>query len=435
LPWSAVISASHHVGVCVVEQDEGVILLLQPAQQLRRELAGAHLGLVIVGGHLAGGWNQDAVLVGERRLESAVEEEGDVGVLLRLRGAQLRQALLGDELPEGPPRRLRRKGDRQAVAGVVLGEGHEGRGPHHAAALELAGEALGLYVRDGVGELSGAVGAEVEEDHGVAVAQRRAPLDDRRLHELVALAARVGRLHGGDGIGGGLALAVHDRAKGGGDSIPAPVAVHRVVAPDHGGHLAPDSFHVRQQVAQVPQAGTRWRVAPVEEGVHAGADTAATAVLQQRHQVVDVAVHASVGHEPHEVERRSLAPDAGQRALDGGIGLQRPARQRTGDAGHVLLDDAAGAHRHVPDLGVAHLARRQSHHLARRLDARRRKLAVRAVEEGGVGDRRGIGRAAVADSESVQHDQQHRPGHRVTLSASASSSSSLGASLQSRSRS
>ena len=295
---------------------------------------------------------------------------------------------------------------------------------------------LGLYVRDGVAELTGAVGAKVEEDHGVAVAQRRAPPDDRRLHELVALAASVGRLHGGDGIGGGLSLAVHDRAKGGGDSIPALVAVHGVVAADHGGHLAPGPFHVRQQVAYVPQAGTRRRVAPVEEGVHAGADAAATAVLQQRHQVVEVAVHATVGHEPHEVERRSLAPGGGQRALDGRIRLQFAPRA----IAWVMRVMSCSMMRPAPIVmcPTSELPICPGGSPTASPDVSMRAVGnslARAVEEGGVGDRRGVGRPAVADPEAVQHDQQHRPRHCVTLRASASSRSSLGASLQSRSRS
>ena len=75
------------------------------------------------------------------------------------------------------------------------------------------------------------------------------------------------------------------------------------------------------------------------------------------------------------------------------------------DSRQVLIDDAAGAHRDVPDLRVAHLSLRQAHILARRLKRRMRE----AVEELEVGRRArqldGIAGALFAQAPSIEHDE------------------------------
>ena len=64
-----------------------------------------------------------------------------------------------------------------------------------------------------LGELPRAVGAEVEEDRGVALGiEARPAVDHDRLDELVGDAAVVARLHRGDRVVRVLALAVDDRA-------------------------------------------------------------------------------------------------------------------------------------------------------------------------------------------------------------------------------
>ena len=52
----------------------------------------------------------------------------------------------------------------------------------------------------------------------------------------------------------------------------------------------------------------------------------------------------------------------------------------------ILEEDAPRADREVPDLGVAHLTRRQADGLARRLEPRMRKLAPQPVEDGRLGE-------------------------------------------------
>ena len=65
----------------------------------------------------------------------------------------------------------------------------------HVARASAAVERLAIErvaIDQGVGQLAGAIGAEVEVDHHVAVADRAVDaVDDRRLDELVVLAAGV----------------------------------------------------------------------------------------------------------------------------------------------------------------------------------------------------------------------------------------------------
>src|SRR5699024_417940 len=121
-------SVAHHVAVGVVE-DEGVVLAgLHGLHHLVGDLIGAHLGLQIVGGH-SGGLHQNTVLPGVLLLHAAVEEEGDMGVLLRLGDAQLGHTLLGDILAKGVLQRLGLVGHLHVGhGGVVLGHAHIAEG-------------------------------------------------------------------------------------------------------------------------------------------------------------------------------------------------------------------------------------------------------------------------------------------------------------------
>ena len=332
-------------------------------------------------------------------------------------------------------RRLGMEGDRKPEGLVVFREADEDRRLHHRPPLQLAGKGLGPGAGQRVGELARAVGAEVEEDHGVAVAQPRPALDHGRLHELVALVPRVGLLDRGERVRGAAALAGDDRLVGGRDPLPALIAVHRVVAPRHGRHASAAGLELREELAQEAEPRARRRVAPVQEDVQGGAHAPLAAMLEQRRQVLLVAVDAAVGEEAHQVQRDARPGGGLERLRQGGIPLQLVAPQRLSDPRDVHLDDAPGAHRHVADFGVAHLAGRQPHRLARGLDPGAGMLAAGEIQERRVRAGGRIVRAAVADPEAVQHHQHHRPRHHFLLRAAGGETSSGVASLQRRSRS
>ena len=64
--------------------------------------------------------------------------------------------------------------------------------------------------------------------------------------------------------------------------------------------------------------------------------------------MLEVAVHATVRDEPHQVEAPAALLQRREGLLDGGVARELTALDGVGDARHVLLDDAPGADRHVP---------------------------------------------------------------------------------------
>ena len=189
--------------------------------------AGAHLGLVVVGRDVARRVDQVALLPLPLLLAAAVEEVGDVGVLLGLGDVQLAAAGLGDRLGQ---RRLRPRlgeGDRVGPALAVLG--HRGQVEQRAAGRAANSSNSGSASARVIWRARS--GRKLKKTPTSPVGDAVVVADHRRLDELVGLAALVG---GGDRLprqlGGAQALGVDDRVVGELDPLPARVAVHRVVA-------------------------------------------------------------------------------------------------------------------------------------------------------------------------------------------------------------
>jgi hypothetical protein len=132
--------------------------------QAVRDLRRAHLRFQVVGGDLRRG-HQYAAFAVERLLATAAEEKGHVGILLGLGDAQLRELPLRDPGAEHVVQRLRRKGAGDVEAGCVLRGHHEAGEPRTAPALE----AVEGVIDQRPGHLPRAIGAEVHEQHRVAV--------------------------------------------------------------------------------------------------------------------------------------------------------------------------------------------------------------------------------------------------------------------------
>jgi hypothetical protein len=101
--------------------------------------------------------------------------------------------------------------------------------------------------------------------------------------------------------------------------------------------------------------------------------------LQQRHQVVDVRVHAAVRHEPQEVQPAVALLRALARRAHVGHAAELAALDGRVDAHDVLPHDAAGADVQVPDLAVAHEALRQADRRRRGRDRRVPAAGPRAL--------------------------------------------------------
>ena len=305
----------------------------------------------------------------------------------------MRPPVLREDVGEVAAEGLRREHHRQVERPVV----HRHRRVVHVAAVGTR-EAVEVVERDRPRELPGAVGAEVEEHDRVAVAHRADRVlvgvdDDDRLDELVGDTGFVRGLERLDRRGRALlGDAFDDRVVAQLDPLPPLVAVHRVVAAgDRGDAAGAGLVEHGLQLPEVADAAGRRGVAAVGDHVDEHPRHAlARGHLDQRVQVLLAAVDAAVREQADEVQR-VLAVDAAIHRRG-----ERRAREQLAvadalvDAREVLVDDPAGAHVHVADLGVAHLPGGQADRFAGRdqlrvrIPLQQRVVGRRARERDGV---------------------------------------------------
>ena len=192
------------------------------------------MGLQVVGGH-GRTLDKDAILAVVLLLNAAVEEEGDMSILLGLGYAKLGLAVLREILAHGVDELLRLEGDVNiGHGGVVLGHADVVNGEAPVPALE----AREIVVDKGTCDLTRSVGTEVVEDDAVVLFDGVAALDDSRDHELVGNAVVVAVLNSLYRAFLINALTVDDRGIRLLDALPAVISVHGVVTTHDGGDLA-----------------------------------------------------------------------------------------------------------------------------------------------------------------------------------------------------
>ena len=96
-----------------------------------------------------------------------------------------------------------------------------------------------------------------------------------------------------------------------------------------------------------------------------------------------------------------------ERAAEDGVLEERAVLDRLVHAHEILEEDATGADRQVPDLGVAHLAVRQPDRGARRFELRMREIAPEPVEDGRVGELDGVPGAGRRNPPAVEDDERY----------------------------
>ena len=206
-----------HVGVGEVDDDDVEGGVVDGPDDGVGDAGGGHLGGEIVGGDLLRG-DEGAVFAGEGLLDAAVEEVGDVGVLLGLGDAEVAEVRLRHEVGQEVVHAFGRDDDREGEILVVLGHADvvEVRGGFSARdfGVELGGFGEVLAAVSGesgvagedAGDLAHAIGAVVEVDADVAGRgwDRRGGLrvdDGEGWDELVGDAVGVALLDAGDGVG------------------------------------------------------------------------------------------------------------------------------------------------------------------------------------------------------------------------------------------
>ena len=306
---------------------------------------------------------------------------------LRLGGAELREAGIADVGAEnvGQCRRLG-KGHLHRQARFVFRQRAvvqiQFRRPIEAelafdARLVLADE--GKLVKDErLGQLPWAIASEVEENHAVAVLDRRERRavvvhDGGSLDKFIAAALR---------IGGVLVVtcerfgsAAHPAASRfrqqiicNADALPAMVAVHGIETSDDAGYPAHTQIaHLRFDLGYEIHARSRRTVPPVAEAMqkHAVAgEFQASGQLKECVAMFERAVYAGGGAQPHEVNAPAGLLRTLERAAEDFVLEERSVANRAREAHQFLIDDAACADVLVAYFAVAGDAGRQADVLA-----------------------------------------------------------------------
>ena len=243
----------------------------------------------------------------------------------------------------------------------------------HARVTDLrmpdAVEHVKVCLLEGAGDLKGAVPAEIEQQHAVAVfdgtGRTAVPINDKR-GEILVDDARMFFPENADGIRGGgerLAFAQHMGVPAALDHAPVGfVAVHGdlhapAAARDRAVKgIVVEFFEPGFQQVDIFECGSLADVPSVQQDVDAGTrDSLGFDLSQQDQQVIDMGMDVAVGQQPEEME----GPIRGFHAVHEfvpGVALKDAAgRDRFVDQLGTLAIDLTGAQRVVSDFGVAHV--------------------------------------------------------------------------------
>ena len=200
-------------------------------------------------------------------------------------------------------------------------------------------------------------------------------------------------------------------------AVPALVAVHAPEAALDGGdpRVAEGIALLLQLTDEARAAGGR-HVASVEEAVDE--DLLHAALLghvEDAEDVDEVAVHAAVGHEAHDVQGLAVCLRV-LHGLDVDLVLEELAvLDLAGHLGQDLEDDAARADVGVTDLGVAHLPGRQADVQPGGLQRRMGPAVKEPVQIRGVGDVDGVALGGSRQAEAVHDDKNCLFAHKKLL--------------------
>ncbi len=157
-------SVADHIRRCEVVHQELELACLNPFAKLLGNSHGAHFRLEVVCGYL---WRRHhlTLFVLKLLLDTTVEKEGNVSILLRLSNVTLLYALLSERLCKDIVHSLRWKSDRECVLGVVCGHGRQ----MDVAGVRKVGPGRAVEVTQQLGDFANAVGTVVEEENRILI--------------------------------------------------------------------------------------------------------------------------------------------------------------------------------------------------------------------------------------------------------------------------
>jgi len=203
-------------------------------------------------------------------------------------------------------------------------------------------------------------------------------------------------------------------------AFPALIAIHRMdpAADVDNAHRSSDPLAL--QLGQEPTGLLRRYVAPVGNRVHRNTGNAdRRCQSNESAQMVDVAVHTTVGDEPNDMERARAGPCTLARRNQSRR-ISKIVCRGVRDAHQILSNHPARTNREVPDLRITHLPVRKTD-LASRSD----QLAVWAVQPKPIENRRvgeldGVAGPWWRNAPAIEDDKDDRRGHGRAAAAIAS---------------
>ena len=352
-----------HIAVCKVE-DHGVIFArLQLLDSALGDFGSAHFGLKVVGCDFRG-VDEYALFSCVGGFHAAVKEECDVRILFRFSNAQLFFTKACKVFAQRIFHGLLGECDLNVfVFRIVHGEADVYGVQKSRFSLEC--RTLGndeRILREGARDLACTVGAEIEEDDGVAFFDERDGFavfgDIGGQDKFVRHACVIGSVQRGDRILRLNARSEREHVICLFDAIPVVVAVHRIVSAREGRKLAvAELFHFVEQLLYIVHGRGGRRVTAVQEGVDVSLGYAvALCHFKEGKQVRDVAVYAAVRQKPPQVQLFTVLCSVLHCLEKRGVLEEFAVLDLLGDLGKVLIDDAPRAHVEVSDLGIAHLS-------------------------------------------------------------------------------
>lgn len=157
-------SVADHVRWSKVVHNEVELVLTDTLGHLLTNTSGAHLRVEVISGHL-GRWDHVADFTGELLLDTAVEEEGNVSILLSLSDVALLKVLLAEPLSQNIAHLLRRESNGESVVGLVLGHGGKG----DVLGVREVGARRTVVVAEQLSDFTDTVRTVVEEKDSVII--------------------------------------------------------------------------------------------------------------------------------------------------------------------------------------------------------------------------------------------------------------------------
>ena len=375
---------AHHVRVGIIDHDQ-VIALFDGQNQLVRHLDRGHLGLQIIGRDR---WRfrHEAVLARKGHLAATVQEKGDMGVFLGLGQPELAAPLCRHPFANAVGQDALWPGRRHigAVAVGILDHPQERR-PFRTRSRRKPAERRIGHCRQ---YLARPVRAEVQAKESVAILGTGIVANDHRGHEFIHFTLGIGRGHGGLRGRRRLALGFDHRAVGPLDPLPAVVAVHRPIAPDHRGDPCPLGQRHHQRRDKL-LGRVRRHVAPIGDGMQRHRNPGCGDRTGSRQHMVQMPMHPAVRDHAHQMRHATTGLQGGDKGQQTRILRERAILDRQINRPQIHRHHPPRADVGVTDLGIAHLPGRQADIGAEGGQSGAGAGSPKTIEIGHIGQRRG----------------------------------------------